>query len=130
MPSFEDEPSDPLKYCKRDLLALMQLLHDKGLIDPVSVTEDAIASSNLHTKWFNLPSTQLSLLQGLCPLLHPPSPHLLCSLYKNLLQEHPHCKNTTDLANFFYFSHVEELENVLLSKKEQFYSLLEQEAND
>lgn len=113
----------PSSYTNKDLLLLSQLLHTQGLIEPSAVREyedlDTIASD-----WFHHDSTQLLRRTHENSLTKPPTGKQILSLYENMLAENEECKNTTDLANKFYFARVQELESRIKRNKEDFGTIL------
>lgn len=122
-----DAPTDPSTYGKRDLLLLTQLLHMNGLIDPSSVTPHENKLTSISQEWFHHASTQLSIQQGKLHLASAPSPEEICHLYTRLLETCSNCSNTTDLANFFYYGRMDELQAHVDTTRTQFSDILHQQ---
>ncbi|ODV67336.1 hypothetical protein HYPBUDRAFT_110399 [Hyphopichia burtonii NRRL Y-1933] len=99
---------DPSSYSNRDLLLFTQLLHTKGYIEPKSVENNDSSLDDISTEWFHHTSTQLSIQDGL-PIDKPWSRQQCYQLYQNLLKLNPDCENTTDLANHYYYTRINEL---------------------
>lgn len=124
--SSSEEPhiTDPSTYTSKDLLLLTQLLHTSGLIDPDAVrTSDLL--DDIGQKWYEHQALQLSIKMNECPLREPPSGKDILALYEKLLENFPKCHNTTDLANYFYFTRIAELEDRIAKDKATFKSLLD-----
>lgn len=113
-------------YNNRDLLLLTQLLHTKGLIEPDSLKPNDKKLESISKQWFEHQSTQISIAQDHLPLTLPLSGSQVLQLYQNLLANHSECKNTTDLANHFYFTRVEEVAATLELQKAQFRELVDE----
>lgn len=118
------DPSDPSTYSKRDLLLLTQLLHMNGLIEPASVTPTEEKIASVSREWFAHSSTQLSIQQGLLHLSEAPGVDDICQLYLRLLHDTPDCKNTTDLANYFYYNRLDELQTKIDAGKKKVSEIL------
>lgn len=114
---------NPASYTHRDLLLLTQMLHTKGLIEPSDVQSSKLLPEIGHA-WFEHRATQISRRQGIFPIRRPLSGEDIGDLYKAMLDEFPTCKTTSDLANFFYFSRVKELEQKIDADRERFRELL------
>lgn len=127
MPSLEAEDiTNPASYTSKDLLLLTQLLHTQGLIDPDAVLNSDLLD-NIGERWFEHQALQLSCQLGECHLQEAPLGQEIASIYKRLLEELPKCQNTTDLANYLYFTRIAELEDRLAKDKSTFKSLLGEE---
>lgn len=110
---------DPKSYTLRDLLLVTQIMHTKGLIQP----DQVLASDQLEDvsqEWFSHIGSVVSRNQMQFPIEKALSPTQLGKLYGNMLQDNEHCKNTTDLANAFYFARIAELELKIASAKTDF----------
>ncbi|EEQ36591.1 hypothetical protein CLUG_00714 [Clavispora lusitaniae ATCC 42720] len=118
----KDTVTDPKSYTDRDLLLLTQLLHTAGLIAP----EDVRASNldDFGEKWFQHKSTALARQLEEFPLSNAPSGLQVRELYNAMLEQYPNCKNTTDLANTFYFQRIRDLESKIADSKAEFQALL------
>ena len=119
------DPKDPSTYSKRDLLLLTQLLHMNGLIEPSSVSPSEQKLEYVSREWFDHASTQLSIQQGLLNLEESPSVDDICQLYERLLSQTPDCKNTTDLANYFYYNRMDELQSKIEAGKKKVSDILQ-----
>lgn len=114
---------DPASYSNKDLLLLTQLLHTQGLIVPEAVIAYE-KLGDIGREWYNHKSSELSRrLHGLA-LEKAPSGQQVAKLYQKLLETNGKCKNTTDLANFYYYSRIQELEKKILEDKEKFNEIL------
>lgn len=121
--------TDPASYGNRDLLLLTQLLHTNQLIEPTSITKDSKLIGDISTEWYNHISTKLSRERDHLNIQKPLTNEQICQLYQNLLEINKECNNTTDLANHYYFTRIDELNDKINNSKNQFSSLL-QECND
>ncbi|CAG85337.2 DEHA2B08668p [Debaryomyces hansenii CBS767] len=119
------DPTDPSTYSKRDLLLLTQLLHMNGLIEPSSVSPSEQKLEYVSREWFDHASTQLSIQQGSLNLEESPSVDDICQLYERLLSQTPDCKNTTDLANYFYYNRMDELQSKIDAGKKKVSDILQ-----
>lgn len=117
--------TSPSTYGNRDLLLLTQLLHTSGLIDPDSITPDNKLVARVGRDWFAHHLTQLSRQREGLTVDSPLSPEEVVELYQNLLAENELCKNTTDLANKFYFARIDELTTKIDEAKQSFPELIE-----
>lgn len=113
---------DPASYTSRDLLLLTQLLHTAGLIAPENVQSAQL--DEIAQKWFDHKCTQLACQLGEFPLSKAPTGTQIWELYSNMLEGNENCKNTTDLANTFYFQRLGELETKIKSAKSEFKTFL------
>lgn len=116
---------DPASYTSRDLLLLSQILHTSGLVSPESVHSAKL--DTIGKKWFDHKCTQLARRLGEFPLSEAPSGTQVEQLYSEMLEKNPNCKNTTDLANTFYFRRLAELDESITDAKSQFKALLGEE---
>lgn len=117
--------TDPVSYTSRDLLLLTQILHTAGLLSPESVRSAQL--DDIANKWFDHKCTQLARQLGEFPLSEAPSGMQISELYAQMLEKNPNCKNTTDLANAFYFQRLAELETNIKNAKTEFKGLLGEE---
>lgn len=115
--------TDPTSYTSKDLLLLTQLLHGRALIKPEEVAKADL--TEIAKQWFEHKSTQISRSTREFPLTKAPSGHQVLKLYENMLENNEKCATTTDLANFYYFNRVAELEDKLTQEKGRFKRLLE-----
>lgn len=113
----------PDTYSDRDLLLFTQLLHTNGLVEPSAVTPENPRIDAISSAWYTHPSTQLSIRDGL-HVTRPLTRSQVCQLYQNLLEANDGCKNTTDLANKYYFSRVAQLELRILQDQQAFLAAL------
>lgn len=116
--------ADPESYTKKDLLLLTQILHGQGLIQPDDVTSSD-QLSEIAREWFDHKSSQLSRSSNEFPISKPLTGQQVVKLFENMLAANEKCATTTDLANHFYFSRIEELEEKLGRDKTRFKELLE-----
>lgn len=114
--------TDPASYTSRDLLLLTQILHTAGLIAPENVQSAKL--DEIAHKWFDHKCTQLARELGEFPVAEAPTGHIVSSLYSKMLESNPTCKNTTDLANTYYFQRLGELEKNINGAKADFKNLL------
>lgn len=113
-------------YNNRDLLLLTQLLHTKGLIKPDSIHPNEKKLDDIAKQWFEHQATQISIAQDKLPMTLPLTSSQVSKLYQDLLEQHNDCKNTTDLANHFYFTRMEELGNKIENEKKEFRELVDE----
>lgn len=110
----------------RDILLLLQLIHSKGLIDPKSVNRNEKKLANIGKDWLNHKSTQLSIIQGdLHAMKSAPTPDQIVKTYQELLEQNSECRNTTDLANKYYYARIVEVEEKIKENKDEFRKELE-----
>lgn len=98
-----------------------------GLIESSSVTPSEKKLVSVSNEWFSHASTQLSIQQGTLQLDGAPSVDDICQLYQKLLRETPDCKNTTDLANYFYYSRMDELQTKIDAGKKKVSDMFQSE---
>ena len=96
-----------------------------GLIEPSSVSPSEQKLESVSREWFDHASTQLSIQQGLLKLEKAPSVDDICQLYEKLLSQTPDCKNTTDLANYFYYNRMDELQSKIDAGKKKVSEILQ-----
>lgn len=113
----------PETYSDRDLLLFTQLLHTNGLVEPSAITPENARIDAIASAWYSHPSTQLSVRDGL-HVTRPLTRAQVCQLYQNLLEANSGCKNTTDLANKYYFQRVAQLEERILQDQTAFLEVL------
>lgn len=113
-------------YNNRDLLLLTQLLHTNGLIEPESIQPSEKKLDGIAKQWYEHQATQISIAQDKLPMTLPLTGSQVSKLYQDVLQQHSDCKDTTDLANHFYFTRMEELGSNIEDQKKDFRELVDE----